>query len=157
MSVHGTVLAHRDAIFEQEEGVEKLAGHGHLTGRGMRKIIRGSGLTSSLAEGWIEWQSSEDLNSHIGVVCTVASVWRVDCAVAQILRRVPAGEEHNCIVHISIGTGNDNFEVGLPLSAVVGVLRSNRAPPEHTLDVGRAGRVGAVRTRRFGRISFEVL
>jgi len=156
LSVHGTILAYWDTIFEQEESVEELASLWHLTRRRMGKIICGGGLTGSLTQRSIEWHSSEDFISHVGVVCTAANLWCIDCTVAQRLRRVPTREGLNSIVHVSIGTSNDNFELVLPLPTVVSILSVDRSSPENTLDVCRAGWIVTACARYYSRVTLEI-
>lgn len=122
----------------------------------MSEVVRRGCFASSLTERGIEWHSSEDFISHIGVVCTAANLWRVDCTVAQRLWRVPAWEKLNRIVHVSVRTSNDNLELILPLTTVVSILSVNRSSPQHTLDVSRAGWIGTGVARRFSRVTLEI-
>ena len=127
-----------------------------MTWRRMGKVVSGGGLAGSLTKRGIEWRSSEDFVSHIGVVCTTANLWCVDCAVAQRLRRVPTRESLNSIVHVSIRTSNNNFELVLPLPTVVSILSVDRSSPEDTLDVCRARWVVTACARYYSRVTLEV-
>ena len=58
--------------------------------------------------------------------------------------------------HRTIGARDDNVKVSTILALVGGRFGREARSPEGALDVGKAGRVGAVRVRADGRVPLEV-
>lgn len=109
----------------------------------MADIIFGGGLASSLTKSRVERRASEDLGANVRIVCAVASIWRVDGTAAERGRLRPSWAWLESVVHIPVGTGNDDLEVVSPLTTVVCIVRGDGSSPENALDVCRRRRIVA--------------
>jgi len=123
----------------------------------VRNVVVGSISASLSTDSGIEWLACwVDLYTHVGVGA-VAVVWSVDGCVAEISWRIVARSRDEAVVHVAIGTGDQDLELVSPLTIVVGVVGGNYATPEHTLDIhGRSWVCAALVVRIGDGIAFEV-
>ena len=115
LGVKVAVLANGDVVTRQNVSVEELASS-------LVCLQVGSGLSiaSSSAEAGIERTSGEDLAAEESALA-VAVNGSINCSVAVVVGRAKAISGLDGVVHVSVGSSDNDLELASVLSSIVGV------------------------------------
>lgn len=125
-------MADGDIVARKDVSVEELA-----SSLVCLQVGSGLSITSSSAKAGIEWTASEDLAAEEGAL-TVAINRGINGSVTVVVGRGVTISRLDGVVHVSVGSSNDDLELASVLSSIVGVGRGHRPTPEHTLLEGLA-------------------